>query len=132
LRSDPTLEQADILSVLLFGKPASELNEGQQAKMSDTATAIATTYAADRVAQSVANAVGLERAGIQIEEASSSRVALGKYLTEKTYLRVGQDIGGNGGQEAAIDYEIIPNWELETSTTSAGAHGADVIWHKRY
>ncbi|MGH7858900.1 MAG: translocation/assembly module TamB domain-containing protein, partial [Candidatus Binatia bacterium] len=132
LRSDPNLEQADILSVLLFGKTAEELNEGQQSALGDQAQQVAASYAATALAQSAARELGVEEMGIQIEELTTERVAVGKYLTERTYVRVGQEVGGDQGQEVALEYEIFRNWEFVASTTSTGNNGADVIWHKRY
>jgi autotransporter translocation and assembly factor TamB len=70
--------------------------------------------------------------GIQIEELTTERLALGKYVTEKTYVRLGQEVSGEQGQEVAIEYQVFRNWEFVASTTSSGNNGADLIWHKRY
>ena len=132
LASEPSLTQADILSVLMFGKTAKDLNEGQRADMQDGATQLATSFAASEVGQSVSDALGLSGRGIQLQELSASRVALGTYLTDKTFVTVGQKYGAQQGQEMRVEYELTRQWSITSSASSAGGSGADVIWHRRY
>ncbi len=132
LTSEPALEQADIVSVLLFGKPSDQLNDGQKSDLKAKATEMAGAYAFTEIGQSVSRALGLENKGIQVEELSTERVALGTYLTEKTYVTLGQDIGSRQGQELAVQYEFVPSWSVETSTSTIGGSGLDLIWHRSY
>src|SRR5262245_62247675 len=53
LTSDPPLEQADILSVLLFGKPAHELGRGQSLALQQQALQLAAGYAMPALRTSV-------------------------------------------------------------------------------
>src|SRR5262249_14632811 len=132
LTSDPSLEQADIVSVLLFGKPSKDLNDGQKSDLKAKAAEIAGSYAFTEIGQSVTRALGLETKGIQVEELSTERIALGTYLTDKTYVTLGQDIGNQQGQELAVQYEFVPHWSIETSTSTIGGSGLDLIWHRSY
>jgi len=131
LDSDPALSQADILSVLLFGKPANELNDGQRKSMRSRAQDMATSFAVSELGRSVGEALGLSGRGIQVEEVSTERVALGTYLTERTYVTIAENIATQG-QEVGIEYELTRRLGLSTSTNSAGGSGADVIWRYRY
>src|SRR5205085_1309589 len=45
MSSDPPLEQADILSVILFGKPSSQLGKGQSVALQQQALGLAAGYA---------------------------------------------------------------------------------------
>jgi translocation and assembly module TamB len=132
LESEPSLPQADILSVLVFDKPAKELNDGQRADMKRRVGQLAASYAVSELGESVTRALGLTGRGVRVEEASSERVALGAYVTDKAYVTVGQNVAGKQGQEASVEYEIMRGFGVMTSTTSEGASGADVIWKKRY
>ncbi|MEA2625141.1 MAG: translocation and assembly module TamB [Candidatus Binatota bacterium] len=132
LESDPQLEQADVLAVLLFGKPANQLNQGQQQTLGQQAVEISTTYAASQIADSVAQALGLENLGIIVEEASMERVKVGKYVGDKTFVSVSQNIAGKQGQQVAVEYEFLPDWSIVTSTNSTGENAGDVIWQKNY
>jgi translocation and assembly module TamB len=132
LASEPSLAQADILSLLMFGKTAKDLNEGQRTDVQNGAAQLAASFAASEVGQSVSDALGLSGRGIQLQELSASRVALGTYLTDKTFVTVGQKYGAQQGQEMRVEYELSPRWSITSSAASAGGSGADVIWHRRY
>jgi translocation and assembly module TamB len=131
LDSDPALSQADILSVLVFGKPTNELNDGQRQSMRNRAQDLATSFAVSEVGRSVGEALGLAGHGIQVQEVSTERVALGTYLTERTYVTIAENVAKQG-QEVGIEYELTRHWGVSTSTTSAGGSGADVVWRVRY
>ena len=132
LTSEPSLTQADILSVLMFGKTAQDLSEGQRVDMQNQATQLAASFAASEIRQSVGDALGLSGRGIQLQELSGSRVALGTYLTDRTFVTVGQNYGAQQGQEMRVEYELTPRWSITSSGSSAGGSGADIIWHRRY
>ena len=134
LRSTPPLEQADILAVLLFGKPASALNKGEEIDLQQEAVALTSGYAAATLGQSVSDALGLDTLGIDLSglDFSGGQVGFGRALTRKTRISASQGIGGKRGQEVAIDYEMTPNLDLRTSADSTGSSSADIIWRKRY
>ena len=134
LRSTPPLEQADILAVLLFGKPASALNKGEEVDLQQEAVALTSGYAAATLGQSVSDALGLDTLGIDLSglDFSGGQVGFGRALTRKTRISASQSIGGRRGQEVAIDYEMTPNLDLRTSADSKGSSSADIIWRKRY
>src|SRR5208283_806683 len=64
LSSIPDLPQADILSVMMFGKPSSQLTGGQQTDLQNQAISMAGGYAASQVGQAVAQALGLGELGV--------------------------------------------------------------------
>ena len=134
LRSTPPLEQADILAVLLFGKPTSALNKGEEIDLQQEAVALTSGYAAATLGQSVSDALGLDTLGIDLSDLdfSGGQVGFGRALTRKTRISASQSIGGKQGQEVAIDYEVTPNLDLRTSASSTGSSSADIIWRKRY
>ena len=134
LRSDPALEQADILAVLLFGKPASALGKGEQANLQQQAVSLTSGYAASTIGRSVSDALGLDELGLDLSDVdfSGGQVGFGRNLNRKTRISASQSVGGKAGQEVAIDYEISPNIDFRTTTSSKGSSGADIIWRKRY
>lgn len=134
LHSDPPLDKADILAVLLFGKPTHALESGEKVDLQRQAISITSGYAAAKIGKSVSQALGLERLGIDLEELdfSGGRVGLGRYITPKTRLSFSRDLAGEEGQEVSIEYQLAPGWEINTSTRSDGSSGADIIWRKRY
>jgi translocation and assembly module TamB len=132
-QSDPPLEQADILSVLLFGKPAATLSDGQQVALQAQALKTAANFIASDLRQSVARKVGLDVLEFDFgDQLSEGRVGIGKYVREDVFVSASQEFGEEKEQEVAIEYNITPNWQIRSSTTSDGESGIDIFWKKSY
>lgn len=133
LRSDPALEQADILSVLLFGKPASELNKGEQNNLQKQALKATADFISSDLRQSVARKLGVDTLEFGVGEGlAGGQVEAGKYVTSDVFVSTKQQFAGDGRQEYAIEYEIAPNWQIKSSTSPQGNSGIDIFWRKRY
>jgi translocation and assembly module TamB len=134
LRSDPPLEQSEILSLLVFGKTTKDLSQGQQASLQQKALDITSGFAAANFGSAVVEALGLDALGLDLGDFnfSGGRVGYGRYIGRQTYVTVGQELAGERGQKATVEYQLSSDWKVESSTTSEGTSGVDVIWHKRY
>jgi autotransporter translocation and assembly factor TamB len=133
LRSNPQLEQADILSLLLFGQPVSGLSEGQRASFKGEAVKATANYLAPGLRQSVAERLGVDNLEFDVGEGGGSKVGVGKYVTKDVFVSTSQQLGGDQkDQEYSIEYEIAPNWQLKSSTTSSGDSGIDLFWRRQY
>ena len=71
--SNPPLEQADILSLIVFNKPINELGEGQQVSLAERAGALAGGYLASGLARSIGNALELDEFEIQAQGEQGAR-----------------------------------------------------------
>jgi translocation and assembly module TamB len=134
LTSDPQLDQADILSLLLFNKPVSALDKSQQASLQQNAIGIVGGFAATKIGQAVAEALGLQNLGVDIGaiDFSGDEVRFGQYVGRDTFISFSQEISGKHGREISAEYQITPNWKLSVSSSTAGSDGIDLIWYKRY
>jgi autotransporter translocation and assembly factor TamB len=134
LASNPRLEQADILALLLFGRPINALNPNERGSVQQSAVSIASGYAAGKIANSVSQALGLDTLGLDVRELdfSGGRVGFGRYVGGKTYVSLSQQVTGERGREVSMEYQVAPDWKIGTSTNSTGTNGIDIIWHKRY
>jgi translocation and assembly module TamB len=134
LASQPRLEQADILALLIFGRPIDSLNRNEQGALQQSAIGITSGYVASRIANSVSSALGLDNLGVDIRQVdfSGGQVGFGHYFGSKTYVSVSQQLTGERGREVGAEYQIAPDWKLGTSTSSTGSKGIDLIWQKRY
>ncbi|HEU4341330.1 MAG TPA: translocation/assembly module TamB domain-containing protein [Candidatus Binatia bacterium] len=133
LRSDPSLEQADILSVLLFGKPISELNKGEQNNLQKQALKATADFVSSDLRQSVARKLGVDTLEFGVgENLAGGQIEAGKYVTSDVFVSTKQQFGGDGRQEYAIEYEIAPNWQIKSSTSPQGNSGIDIFWRKHY
>jgi len=134
LRSDPRLEQADILALLLFGRPINTLNRDEQGSLQQSALSITSGFVAGTIAKSVSGALGLDSLGLDVGEVnfSGGKVGFGRYFGSGAYVSASQQLSGQYGREVSLEYQIAPDWKIGTSATSTGSNGIDVIWHKRY
>jgi autotransporter translocation and assembly factor TamB len=134
LRSEPALEQADILALLLFGKPLNNLSRTEQNTLQQSAAEMAGGFAAAKVANAVSEALGLDRLGLDLGEidAGGGQIGFRRYIGERTYISISQDLSGEAGQEVSIEYQIGPDWKITSSTSTTGLSGVGILWHKRY
>ena len=134
LESEPALQQADVLSVLLFGKPASELNRGESMGLREQAIGVASSYVASGLRQSVADTLGVDTLQFETggQGVEGSTVSLGKYIAPDVFVSLAHRFAKQGAQEIRVEYRVTPNWSIETSSDTLGESGVDVFWKRRY
>jgi len=136
LRSQPELEHADILAVLLFGKPASALDQGEKLDLEKQALAITSGYAATKIGESVSQALGLERLGAGLKlsnlDIAGGTVGFGFSLPKGLQVSVAHDLTKKGERKVSLEYQLSPHWQIDTSSSSGGASEAHILWQKKY
>jgi translocation and assembly module TamB len=134
LESEPSLDQADILSVLLFGKPASQLSANESTGLREQAIGVAGSYVTSQLRQSVASALGVDDLEFDpgAEGLSDAKVSLGKYVAKDIFVSLAQKFGNQTAGELRIEYTVTPHLSLETSADTLGDSGADVFWKQQY
>ena len=133
LSSEPPLEESDVLAVLLFGKPARELGQGQQADLQHRALGLASTYAAGGLVRSLRNTLGLDIFDVELgDEKRPGEVRVGRYVTNDILFSIAQEFGARVGQAAAIEYRVRPQVSVRMSTSTSGSSGIDLLWQRRY
>jgi autotransporter translocation and assembly factor TamB len=122
LQSSPPLPQADILSLLIFGKPASSLGQGQSSSLQQQAVSMAAGAAASTIGQALSSSLGLESLGIDINGAAGNgSVGFGRYIGKNTYISAAQSTIGGQGRKVSIQYYIKRWLSITTSTNSNGS-----------
>ena len=129
LSSIPELPQADILSVMMFGKTSNDLSGGQQKDLQNQAISMAGGYAASKVGQAVAQSLGLGELGVTT---NSSGVGLGRYLTRNVYLSASQSSSNMQDRKAEIQYYLTPSISLDSSASTNYGNEIKLQWHKDY
>jgi autotransporter translocation and assembly factor TamB len=133
LTSEPPLEESDVLAVLLFGKPARELGQGQQADLQHRALGLASTYAAGGLVRSLRNTLGLDVFDVELgEKDRPGEVRIGRYVTNDILFSIAQEFGARVGQAATIEYRVRPQVSVRASTSTSGSSGIDLFWQRRY
>jgi autotransporter translocation and assembly factor TamB len=134
LSSDPSLEQADILAVLLFGKPTHDLGRGQSAALQEQALSLAAGYVMPELRASVMESLGLDTLEVELPKGTEGgRVSAGRYVAEDVFLSLGQEFGGRrAGQVVGVEYSVSRSVSVRASTSTTGDNAVDLLWHYRY
>jgi translocation and assembly module TamB len=133
--SDPVLEQADILSLLVFGKPANALSDQQKTTLQSQAVQAVTGAVAADLRQALAEQLGIEDLELDVgDNPSQSKIGVGKYVAPGVFVSTSQQLGGGNsqGRDVSVEYQLNDNWQLKASSTARGNNGVDIVWKKRY
>ena len=117
LSSTPPLEQADILSLIVFNQPINSLGEGQQASLALRAQQLATGTLAGALSTSIENALGVDMFEISTAPASgaTASVTIGEQVGKDLYVKVEQGIGGSNDTNFILEYELTRWLRLRTN-----------------
>jgi translocation and assembly module TamB len=122
LWSDPALDQADVLSYLVLGRPlrAARSGEGQQLNAAATALGAGGNLLAERLGARL----GFDQAGVE-ESATLGGAALmvGKYLSPRLYVAYGVALFGQG-QVFSIKYILSELWDVEIEASDRETRGS--------
>jgi translocation and assembly module TamB len=135
LTSDPPLEQADVLSVVLFGKPAHQLGKGQSVALQQQALQLAAGYVMPELRTSVMNSLGLDTLEVEMPPEGTDtgpRVSAGRYVSEDVFVSLSQEFGRREGQAVGIEYDVGRNVSIRASTSTRGDSAIDLFWRHRY
>ncbi len=117
LSSTPPLEQADILSLIVFNQPINSLGEGQQVSLAQRAQQLATGTLASALSSSIENALGLDAFEINTapDTGGTASVTVGQQLGQNLYVKVEQGIGGQTETNFILEYELTKWLRLRTN-----------------
>ena len=126
LTSQPPLDEADILSLIVFNQPANELGQGQQVSLAQRASALATGFVASKIADSIGRALDLDLFEISTMPepgagtGAGATVTIGQQVGQRLYVRLRQGVGADNLSQFVLDYQIADYARVET-TMSQGA-----------
>jgi autotransporter translocation and assembly factor TamB len=132
LRSEPEEEQADILSLLVFGKPTREMNAATDA--AQTPAQMLAAFLAPAVADNIKTMTGLDIVEISTEDtggedAGQSRITLGSKVSERLTLKYSIKSGQGGMiQESASEYRLTENATVSGFQDNRGIFGGRLIY----
>jgi autotransporter translocation and assembly factor TamB len=134
LSSEPSLEQADILSVILFGKPTGQLGRSQSAGLQQRALQLASGYVMPELRASVMNTLGLDALDVELPEGSDrpGRVSVGRYVAGDVFVSLAQEFGARAAEWVSLEYSLTPNISVRGSSSTRGESAVDLFWRRRY
>jgi autotransporter translocation and assembly factor TamB len=123
LSSRPPLDEADVLSLIIFNQPANALGEGQQVSLAQRAGALATGFVASTLAQSIGDALELDVFEVETtpERGGSPTVTVGNQVGERLFVRFRQAFGAQSVSEFILEYQLADFLRLQTSVAEGAA-----------
>ncbi len=118
LTSTPPLEQADILSLIVFNQNRStRLGEGQQISLAQRAQGMATGAVAGELAKSIGSALNLDTFEINTapESGDAAQLTVGQQVGQNLYVKVQQGIGDQSQTNVILEYELTKWLRLQTN-----------------
>lgn len=132
MASIPPLEQADILSLIVFNQPVNQLGEGQAASLSARAQSLAVGAVAGQLAAQIGGALNLDTFEINIgpENGAAAEVTLGQQLGKDLYVKVQQGVGDMTSTNVIVEYSIRQWLRLQTNILQ-GASGQQSLFRRQ-
>jgi autotransporter translocation and assembly factor TamB len=122
-RSNPPLEEADVLSLIVFNQPINELGEGQQVSLAQRAGDLATGYVASGLARSIGNALNLNEFELQAvgENGEGPSVTVGQQVGKNLFFRVRQAFGSAQATEFILEYQLADFLRLQATAAETSS-----------
>lgn len=133
LSSQPPLEERDILSILLIGKPTFELDERRDSHeykelTRDAAARLVSDYLVQTVNRRLLRRLNLDVLSVRAKGAQEAELAVGRRFGRDLFVEYGASLGGEGGNRVDTRYRLSPRWSVESRSTSEGKHLVDVLF----
>jgi translocation and assembly module TamB len=133
LSSDPSMEERDIISYLVTGKPLYEAysqgSNGGQAGHGDTAAQnLAAGYLSQQAAMTVGRKLELDIVNLKVNPGNQADLTIGRYVTKDLFISYGQVLGQGGERRVSAEYSITRFLSLEGKNSSDGIYGTDLLF----
>jgi uncharacterized protein involved in outer membrane biogenesis len=117
LSSIPPLEQADILSLIVFNQPINQLGTGQRVSLAQRAQALATGAVANQLASSIGKTLGVDVFEISTapESGAAAELTIGQQVGQNLFVRLQQGIGDQSQTNFILEYELMTWLRLQTN-----------------
>ncbi len=143
LVSEPELQQADIMALLLFGQTSSDLDNDERGRIQRESTpaqqlqqnlaALAVVFGTSGVQNSVSSTLGVDMVEFGSGTDGDSTLMIGKYLRPRILVKYHQSLEKSGTYFMTLDYTINKFFKL-VSTYGQGEEdsGLELKWTRRY
>jgi translocation and assembly module TamB len=123
LSSVPPLEQADVLSLIVFNQPINELGTGQQVSLAQRAQALAVGAVADQLASSIGDALGLNIFEISAapDNGAAAQLTIGQQVGQNLFVKLQQGIGDQSQTNFILEYELAKWLRLQTNVVQGSS-----------
>jgi translocation and assembly module TamB len=137
MRSEPPLNQDEIVTLLLFGTPDGSLGAGSGGSL-NTALSVAGSTAARGLNRAISDVTDLDVSARVDTSTGAPRPELVLQLTPRVAAKVtealGEPVPGQSPDRTfvTLDLRLGSSWSLSTTVGDRGATAFDMIWRHRY
>ena len=130
LDSDPAMDQSDIVSYLVFGRPTDELRSQQATSAQSTALNLAGNIAAKELNSILGDTFKVDSFSIAPGENgwSSGSLTVGKYVSQNLFVTYRYAFSAQNFGEVEIEYELNKNFSVAAQVGNELSSGLDLIW----
>ncbi|MDX1432364.1 MAG: translocation/assembly module TamB domain-containing protein [Gammaproteobacteria bacterium] len=134
LTSRPPLPESEIASQVLFGTDSGSLSPAQSLQLASAIATYSGTGGAVGILDSTRRAIGVDVIDFAESKANpdSTRVSVGKYITDGVYLEVEGGTAEDSRTSTTVEVEVLPDVRIEGGTTEKGGNKVGVKWHWDY
>ncbi len=129
--SNPELSETDIASYLVLGRPAAAASDEDQRTLDTLAAQIAAGAALREFERFFGGRLPVDQLDLRVEDnggRSEVHAGVGKYVGDRLFLYYERGFGENPVDELRAEYELTPNWSVESSVTGEGETGGDLVF----
>ena len=135
LESSPSLPKEDVMALVLFGKPATELSAIESLQMAQALAqlgGVGPFGGGGGVAGAARGALGLDLLNVDFDsETGGSALTVGKYVADGLFVSATQDVRGENGS-VRVEYEIRDNITVETELNQNGDQTVSANWKRDF
>ncbi len=108
LSSQPPLDEADVLSLIVFNEPINQLGGGERLNLAERAGGLAVGYLATPLANSIARTLDLDLFEIRATggETGQPSIAVGQQLGSRLFVSFRQEFGSDDFAQLSLEYRI--------------------------
>lgn len=130
MSSNPPLDKIDMVSYLLFNRPATSLT-GREGLALQTQVAAFLGSQASRILKKSLGDTPFTPDVIQMRESDSGQssvIEIGKYLTPDFYVTYEKDLRSSSGDNVKIEYRLNRHFSVQTQLGGQNQSGIDLFW----
>ena len=135
LSSNPPLDEADILSLIVFNRSVNELGSGERASLAETAAGVASGFVASSLGRSIGRALDVDLFEITTSDPETGETAggvtLGKQVSERAFVRFRQQFGQRSFTEFMLEYQLAKFLRAETRLSPETSGVANRLTQRR-
>jgi len=128
LAGDPPMSETDVLSYLLVGRPADEM-DSRGGGFDAAAAQLAAGMAANEALAVLPGGEWVDSVDFRMGAGGSpEEVGVGRYMTQDLFVRYGRGFGEDAHDRLGIELRLSDHWSVESDLSSDESAGADIIW----